>query len=401
MSRPLRYNWASSLARLDATTPPLQRTSGPPLADQIYETLCRHIDTGVWNELERLPSERALAEQMGVCRVTVARAVARLAEEGKVRRRRGSGTFVSSRSEPKEKTTTGTVGLLIPFSHDEYAGRILKAVASELSDAGYQLLFHDTRADWRREATQISRLRDRADGFLIFPADPTRTFEAYNELHDAGIPFVLVDRYCYGCSCDYVVTDNFTASLEAVRRLIASGRKRIVHLTTQDLGCSSAIDRRLGFSQALLESGLPVTPMSTRIITTDNQPADYAPEISGAPPLAALPLIRALLREHEPPDAFFALNDWATLACLDALRLEGVRVPEDIAVSGFVDNELAAARLPVRIVAVSQPKDEIGRTAAQILLGRLRGDTAPPHQISLPALVHDVGGQLWSEGPAR
>lgn len=378
---------------------PLKRSSGPPLAEQIYHTLCRRIDHGEWQADGRLPSERMLAEELGVCRVTVARAVTRLVEDGRVRRRRGSGTFVAAEGR-RDRSVTGAVGLLIPFSHDEYTSRIVKAVASELSDAGFSLLFHDTRADWRREAAQLARLRGRADGLLIFPADPSRMYNEYRELQEDGVPFVLVDRYCFGLDTDYVVTDNYTASLEAVRQLIASGRRRIVHLTTQDLGCSSAMDRRMGFSQALHEARLPVTPASTRIIVPDTHPADYAPDVPGAPPLAALPVIQALLAEPDPPDALFALNDWVTLSCLAALRHEGVRVPGDIALAGFVDNELVASHLPVPILAVSQPKDDIGRTAAQILLGRLRGDTSPPQHIELPGTMREAG-RAWADAIAR
>jgi DNA-binding LacI/PurR family transcriptional regulator len=366
----------------------------------VYSNLCRRIGDGAWRADERLPSERALAEELGVCRVTVARAVNRLVQEGVVRRRRGSGTFVTAQTD-QPRPATGDIGLLIPFSGDGYSSHIVKGVASVLSDAGYHVLFHDTRSDWRRESHQIQRLRGRVDGFLVFPADPGRNDDVYAGIMAEGTPLVFVDRYCPALATDWVVTDNYTASLEAVRRLIAGGRRRIAHVTTAEMFCSSTQDRRLGYSQALLEAGLPLRPEDIRIATappraeSQGSAREYAPGVPDAPPLDVCAAVNSLLSREGGVDALFSVNDWTTLACLHALNRAGVRVPEDVAVAGFADNDMVAAHLPVPILAIHQPRDDMGRRAAEILLGRLRGDTGEPKQIFLPATVREVGG-AWS-----
>lgn len=374
---------------------PLRRSGGRPLADQIYVALARRIDEGMWQADERLPSERALAEELGVCRVTVARAVNRLVDEGVLRRRRGSGTYIAQRQDDRIPVT-GSVALLIPFSRDPYSSHIATAASRVLAENGLHVLFHDTYADGRREAAQIARMRRFADGLLVFPADPTRNHELYRQILDDGFPLIFVDRYYPTLSSDWVVTDNFNASLEAVRRLLAQGCRRIVHITTSELYCTSTNDRRLGFSQALLEAGLPIRPRDIRIATPATDGDLYAPDVPGAPPLAIQPLIRALMEEPDPPDGLFAVNDWTTLACLHALHHAGIRVPEDMAVAGFVDNDLVAHHLPVPIVAVSQPKDAMGQRAAEILVSRLHGNTDPPQQDFLPATVLESGG-AWSQ----
>jgi len=344
---------------------------------------------------------------MGVCRVTVARAVNRLVAEGYLSRRRGSGTFVSAGPNTSHPVI-GAVGLLIPYSRDGYASHIVKGVASVLSDAGYHMLFHDTHADWRREAHQIQRLRGRVDGILVFPADPVRNHETYATLMAEGTPLVFIDRYCPTLSSDWVVTDNYNASLEAVRRLLAEGRRRIVHITTAETWCTSTQDRRLGFCQALLEAGRPVRPEDIRIAVPgpsekdrsaeEGLLRDYAMGVPDAPPLDVQSLIHSLLCDDDPVDALFAVNDWTMLACLYALHLEGVQVPRDVAVAAFADNDMATANLPVPILAVNQPKEEIGRKAAEILIDRLRGDSSAPRQVFLPASLREAGG-IWSRRP--
>jgi DNA-binding LacI/PurR family transcriptional regulator/biotin operon repressor len=391
---------------------PLRSSGGRPLADQIYATLSRRIDAGAWKANDRLPSERALAEELGVCRVTVARAVNRLVSEGVLCRRRGSGTFVASHpdgSHDRSRPVTGAVALVIPYSRDGYASHIVKGVASVLSDAGYHVLFHDTGADWRREAHQIQRLRGRVDGFLVFPADPMRNEDLYRAILAEGTPLVFIDRYCPTLASDWVVTDNFNASLHTVRRLLAEGRRRIVHITTAEIWCTSTQDRRLGYCQALLEAGLPVRPEDIRIATPhplagdlhdgpNESSLDYALGVPDAPPLDVQGMVHSLLRGDAPMDALFAVNDWTMLACLHALHREGVRVPEDVAVAAFADNDMVTAHLPVPILTINQPKDEIGRRAAEILIDRLTGDTSGPHQVFLPATIREAGG-VWSRLP--
>lgn len=376
---------------------PLRSSGAVPLADQIYSHLSRRISDGAWRTDDRVPSERALAEEFGVCRVTVARAVNRLVQEGVLRRRRGSGTYVAARADTP-RPATGDIGLLIPFSRDGYTSHIVKGVAEVLSEAGYHVLFQDTGADWRRESHQVQRMRGRVDGFLVFPADPTRNAALYAELVAEGAPVVFVDRYCPTFNSDWVVTDNYNAAREAVGRLVAQGRRRIAHISTAETFCSSNQDRRLGYSQALLDAGLPVSPNDMRIAAVPARANErdsaraYAPGVPEAPPLDMETAVRSLLNRDGGMDAVFCSNDWSTLACLHALNREGMRVPDDVAVAGFADNDLVTVHLPVPILAIQQPRDEMGRRAAGVLLARLRGDRGEPRQVFLPATVREVGG---------
>ena len=96
--------------------------------------------------------------------------------------------------------------------------------------------------------------------------------------------------------------------------------------------------------------------------------------LDDAPPLDVCAAVHSLLAREGGVDALFSVNDWTTLACLHALNRAGVRVPEDVAVAGFADNDMVAAHLPVPILAIHQPRDDMGRRAAEILLRRIQGD---------------------------
>lgn len=380
------------------------RASGPiPLTDQIHQHLSRRIKDGAWQPDDRLPSERALAEEFGVCRVTVARAVNQMVREGTLRRRRGSGTFVTRKPDTPQPATSD-IGLLIPFSRDNYVSHIVKGVSETMSEAGFHLLFHDTMGDWRRESRQLQRLRGRAAGCIVFPAEPTQNGEMYASLAADGVPVVFVDRYSPTFNGDWVVTDNYNAAREAVDRLIAGGRRRIAHITTGETFSTAAQDRRLGYCQALLNAGLPVRPDDVRIVTPPVHPEDrdasveYAQGVVDVPPLNARAVVRALLARKEPPDAIFCVNDWTTIACLHALFQEGVHVPGDVSVAGFADNDMLAAHLPAPIIAIRQPSVEIGRRAAQLLIARLRDEPGDPQQIYLPATIREVGGAWFQTG---
>lgn len=367
------------------------------MAEQVYLALSRSIADGKWPE--RLPSERALADDLGVCRVTVARAVGRLVEEGVLMRRRGSGTYLAPKRDDV-RPVTGSVALIVPYSRDVYTSHIVTGVSHTLTDAGLHVLFHDTLGNARREAGFLARMRRHADAFLAFPANPTRNEDAYRELTDAGTPVVFVDRYYPALDTDWVVTDNFGAAFEAVSALIREGRRRVVHITTAEYCCTSTMDRRMGFHQALLNAGRKLRPEDVRIATPGSAGEPYAPDIPNAPPLDVVPLIRSLMREPEPPDAIFAANDWTTLAVLNALLHDGYRVPDDVALAGFIDNDVVASHLPVPILAVSQQKDEMGRRAAEIVVKRLREPELPCEHVFLPAHMRMAGGAWAGKGLA-
>ena len=181
-------------------------------------------------------------------------------------------------------------------------------------------------------------------------------------------PLVIIDRYFKQLATDYVTADNFGGVLEATQHLLRLGHRRIGFLTTTDPSVSME-HRQIGYQRALAEADLPCFAEDIWVI--ESYPTtDVA---------ALLPALTAVNR----PTAILAANDRLALALYKACRSLQIRIPEDLALVGFGDYAISA-HLETPLTTVALPTFEIGRKAAEVVIGRIRGNAVGPQQHILP-----------------
>lgn len=174
-------------------------------------------------------------------------------------------------------------------------------------------------------------------------------------LHAARIAVRCAGRPADGLAAAYVDVDNRGGAAQAAEHLLASGRRCIATIAgPPDLSASA--DRRHGFAQALNAAGLPGAYTAYGDFT-------FA---SGAHAMAWL------LRRTPQIDAVFVASDAMAAGALQALRRAGRRIPDDVAIVGFDDAPIAEQTRP-RLTTVRQPIEELGATAARLLLESLNG----------------------------
>ncbi|MEU6930916.1 substrate-binding domain-containing protein [Streptomyces sp. 2RAF24] len=337
--------------------------------------LRRGLLDGTWPPGSKLPTERALAAETGVSVTTVRRAYEDLVALGLVQRRQGAGTFAAHRAE-EERADRRVVGVLVPDTAFYYP-RVLQGIEQELAAAGARLVLACSHYDQAEEDAAVVRLLGAGvHGLLLVPslhtaADPGRRAE---ELLALPVPAVLVERrlaaHGPGDPTEHVCTDHEGGAYDAVRHLKALGHLRFGLVVRSDAPTTAPIES--GFARAVADLGLPEACRESEAMGEwDAGRADRAV---------------AALREAGVTAALCFGDREATLV-LGAARRAGLRVPEDLALISY-DNEFAdVAETP--LTAVSPPKFQLGRLAAQILLRRLaEGDAAPLHQVQLrPRLV--------------
>ncbi|MBB5788572.1 GntR family transcriptional regulator [Jiangella mangrovi] len=367
---------------------------------ELAARLRRGITDGRWALGARLPTEPELATTYDVGVNTVRRAIAVLVDEGLVRRRQGSGTFVEAVPGPGRSTgrfldgsaraRIGRVGVVVPSSAYYYPP-VIDGAGRELAAADLRMMLACSDYDPELELAEARRLVEAGvDGLLVVPtlfevADPAAYLA---ELRGLGVPVVLMERRLAAPAPDdateYVCSNILGGAYAAVRHLASLGRTRLGHLGPVRTATSEAVAE--GFAAAVADLGLEAVPGAVvrRATWAAGDLAAYA---------------RACAENRI--DGVLAHGDREAAALLGHLRAAGLTVPADVAVISHDDEVADVAEIP--LTAVNPPKTEIGRLAAAALLRRIAdGPAAPPIQIQLqPTLtVRESCGARAASSPA-
>jgi LacI family transcriptional regulator len=260
-----------------------------------------------------------------------------------------------------------TVGLLVRDLGTGYIGEIIRGADLALAEAEYDLTLYTTHRRKTKEATYVATLmRGMADGLLlVLPRNP----EAYLEfLHERHFPYVLIDHQGIDNTGPAVGATNWQGGYDATKHLLDLGHRRIGFVSgTMDMGCAQ--DRLAAYKAALTDYGVAIDPA---LITEGDffQPQGYE-------------CARTLLALPKPPTAIFASNDVSAFGVMEAVRDLGLRIPDDISIVGFDDIHQASQVNPP-LTTVRQPLEEMGRTAAAMLLDYIADPEKPVERIDLP-----------------
>lgn len=263
------------------------------------------------------------------------------------------------------------LGLVIPDIQNPFFADVTRGVEDVAQAHGYALILSnsDEDADKQRLALEILQTED-VDGVIVPPVGAEDS--AIEELLDSGIAVVCVDRRLPGTRVDTILSDNRKGAYEAVSHLIDLGHERIGFIGGIP-HISTLTERRAGYERALRDHDLPVDPA---LIMEGDDRREQGKIFTNE-----------LLSLAAPPTALFTGNNLTTLGALAALNERGVEVPDEMALVGYDDVPWPMALNPPPTV-VDQPGYEMGRRAAEILLGRLQAPDRSPTTVTLqPKLI--------------
>ena len=217
-------------------------------------------------------------------------------------------------------------------------------------------------------------LNGHIDG-LLWVAPPLQT-SALERLAAAGLPVVALLARHVPEAVGYVNADNLAAIGDVVAHLRADGRKRIAYLGPVAPGGSlnsNLLDRLEGYRRGLYVAGLPHDPA-----------LEVVSEAHGWRERGCAEALEGWLQLPVPPDAIVTSSDSLAARLCEAIRSRGLRVPEDIAVTGF--NDIPDARhLGGGITTIRQPFREIGKLAANRLVALIEGASVEACRLTVPA----------------
>jgi len=262
---------------------------------------------------------------------------------------------------------THTLGMILPDSANPFFAEVGHSIEIAAFEARYSVILCNTENDFEKESLYIDVLTNKQVDGMIFVATGERS-DSLKNLVEMKIPTVVMDRDFSGLELDVVLADSFQGGVLATQHLISLGHKRI--------GCiagPSSINpssRRLaGYKQALQAANLAIEP---DLIMN----GDFHPE-------SGWEIGRAMLSQRNAPTAVFASNDLMAMGVLRAATELGLHVPDDLALVGYDDIELASYTNPP-LTTIKQPKVEMGLATLNFLLGRIKDKQAAPQRALLP-----------------
>lgn len=362
-------------------------TSQPPnLGDRlpahrrVATALIDAIEAGRYPPGSRLPAEIDLAAEFGVSRGTLRQALASLRADGFIEAVPGRGSFVTHASPSRPERRRRVVGVVVPSVAQPYVPDLLSWIEDELHQHGYAMLVGSSGTTREQQAGRVHRILDEgASGLIAYPVDYEPDPALFGHLSGRGFPVVLIDRHLVGLAIDAVMPDNVGGAYAAVSHLAGLGHRRIAFVSTDNLSTTSVAERLQGYQQALAAHGIPAEPglVCAELPVTSRWPRDTATGVKGH----AQRIARFL--ERERPTAVFTLHDYLAADVLDAAAELGLRVPDALALASF-DDDPPAARLPVPLTAVRQPREQLGRMAARMVVDRIEGRRTETARIVLP-----------------
>lgn len=267
--------------------------------------------------------------------------------------------------------TTGLAGMVVPEIGNPFFAELVEATERALRDVELDLILADSLGSLEGEARRIETMIDRkVDGLIVIP---THQHESTSTLvrAQAMVPIVQLDRQADGFHGDYVGVDNALGIQMVIEHLAQENCKLIVFVS--DAGVSSTGRSRLEtFARAV-----------------DKVDGIHA----GSPLLGSFSVqfgreaVRQLISEQRVPDAIVCGSDIVALGVTRELHKHGIRIPEDVRITGF-DGIVFAELCDPPLTTVEQPVTSIAEEAVRLLVLRMDGDTSPPRRSEIaPRLI--------------
>ncbi|MCK9794318.1 LacI family transcriptional regulator [Isoptericola sp. 4D.3] len=269
---------------------------------------------------------------------------------------------------------TRTLALAIPWAHSPYFSLLAHIVIEVAGARGYRVLIEETRTD-RDSELQVARgfSVQAIDGIIFSPLaiGPSEIAEVRGET-----PMVLLgERDDPGgdrrWTTDHVSIDNVRAAREVTEHLLTTGRRRLAFVGAEPVEDRTGALRLQGYREAHAAQGLEADPRWILPVAQFSRPAGVA-------------AVESVLPRIDQVDGLVCANDELALGALYALRVNGLRVPEDLAVTGWDNTEDGRYANP-SLTTVAPDLQAIAETAVDRVVAQVerRPDDDPGRDVDV------------------
>jgi LacI family transcriptional regulator len=270
---------------------------------------------------------------------------------------------------------SNTIGVIVEDLGNYFFGNIAKVIEREANQRGFNVFISSTENNSKTARELIRKMQNSlVDGLIITPTKGLK--DEIQQLADKHIPFVLLDRIIPEVKASHVILNNYHGAYTLTEHLIKNGYQRIGFVTINS-DMSMMADRLRGYEQALLDHQLKFSDKNILRLKFEETPEKT---VAG---------MRRFIAGPEKFDALFFATNYLGVYGLEALKDSGIRIPDQVAVVSFDDNDLFRLYSP-SITVASQPIEKIAVEAIDLLLAMINDPektNKPTAKVLKPLLV--------------
>ena len=258
---------------------------------------------------------------------------------------------------------TNTVAVIAGDLGNPNIAPVLRGIANGLERAGLMSLISETQDDSARLDRILEHLISRRVDAIIMTAARLRDAPTLRRIRRQGIPLVLAVQNVPGIRLPAATNDDFLGGELVAKHLLALGHRRLAQLRGP-ADINSCYLRAQGFSKAVAAAGAVEIELPSTAPT-------------GSPEDGHLMMGKLLDRKGARPTGIFAHHDLMAFGALTAAEERGLKSPRDLSIVGYHDLPHDDRVVPP-LTSIRQPREELGRTAAEILVAMLKSPGPPP-----------------------
>ena len=251
------------------------------------------------------------------------------------------------------------IGVVVPNLVTHFYAAVLDGIEDEARRAGYSVISSNSHESCEDEMRAIDNFINlHVEGIIASVSQNTTDYSHFEKVSKMGIPLVFFGRTCLPDLFSSVTANGDVAAKKATQHLIETGSRRIAFL-----GGPNHLDmvkrRKHGYLEALRDNRIPI---DRELVVCNRIDFDLVVEAT-----------KQLLQIENRPDAILAVNDTVTFAAFTAVKEMGLRIPEDVALIGFTDDQHARYVTP-QMSAIEDQSYKMGCVAYDLLQKSISGD---------------------------
>ncbi|OKS87306.1 LacI family DNA-binding transcriptional regulator [Mucilaginibacter polytrichastri] len=280
------------------------------------------------------------------------------------------GYLSNSFASNLRKKSSNIIGLIVPRLNSNFMSDVIAGIEKVLNNNNYNVFISQSLETMTKEISNANdMLVNRVDGLMVSLAYDTTNINHFEPFVKRNIPVIFFDRVFEQDDYPQIYIDNFKAAYEITAHLIKQGSKRIVHITASQLR-NVYSDRLAGYKKALEDNNLK---FEEALVIINNLSSEAGHEAANQ-----------ILKMAPLPDAVFSANDICAVSCMQTLKKNGIRLPDDLLFAGFNNDPLTCVIEP-NLTTINYKGYEMGEVAAKQMISRLmnKDEFQPAHNLIL------------------